>query len=85
MFALEICHLPRITEFAFKLRINSQSLSQSESSNFSQCVIMVVSTFFLQKKKSMAGIEKQEEEKQDFDRDSFSNLVNIYPFMLNSL
>ena len=38
-FALEICNLPRITEFALKLRINSQYLSQSESSNFSQCVI----------------------------------------------
>ena len=31
--------MPRITEFALKLRINSQCLSQSESSNFSQCVI----------------------------------------------
>ena len=38
-FALEICNLPRITDFALKLRINSQSLSQSESSNFSHCVI----------------------------------------------
>ena len=37
-FALEICNLPRITEFALKLRINSQSLSQLESINFSQCV-----------------------------------------------
>ena len=30
---------PRVTEFALKLRINSQCLSQSESGNFSQCVI----------------------------------------------
>ena len=29
----------RSAEFALKLRINSQCLSQSESSNFSQCVI----------------------------------------------
>ena len=34
-----ICNLPRLTEFALKLRINSVCLSQSESSNFSQCVI----------------------------------------------
>ena len=39
IFALEICNLPGITEFTLKLRINSQYLSQSESSNFSQCVI----------------------------------------------
>ena len=39
-FGLQICNLPRITEFALKFRINSQSLSQSESSNFSQCVII---------------------------------------------
>ena len=38
-FAFEICYLPRITQFALKLRTNSPSLSQSESSNFSQCVI----------------------------------------------
>ena len=41
-FALEICNLPRIIEFALRLHINSQSLSQSESSNFSQCVIKMV-------------------------------------------
>ena len=39
-FAHEICNVPRITEFALKLHINPQSLSHSESSNFSQCVIM---------------------------------------------
>ena len=41
-FALEICNLSRITKFALKLHINSQPLSQSESSNFSQCVILDV-------------------------------------------
>ena len=40
-FALEICNLPRIIEFALKLRINSQCLNQSESSNFSKCVITI--------------------------------------------
>ena len=32
---------PEFTEFAFKLRMNSQCLSQSKSSNFSQCVITI--------------------------------------------
>ena len=38
----EICNLPRITELPLKLRINSQSLSQSESNNLSRCVIISV-------------------------------------------
>ena len=33
--------MPQITDIALKLRINSQSFSQSESSNFSQCVITI--------------------------------------------
>ena len=36
----EIRNWPRITEFALKLRITSQCLSQSESSNFSRFQIM---------------------------------------------
>ena len=40
-FSFEICNLPRITEFALKLRINSQCLNQSELSNFSQYVINI--------------------------------------------
>ena len=34
----EICSFPWITEPALKLHINSQSLSRSESCNFSTCV-----------------------------------------------
>ena len=48
-FALEICNLSRITEFALKLRINSQSLSQSESSNFSQCATFEILNYFWEK------------------------------------
>ena len=60
-FSFEICNLPRITEFALKLHINSQSLRQLESNNFPQCVIkfwnsqnairLSIRNFFLWEKK----------------------------------